>query len=53
MRMRGHIADGQSCNIHGDNGCEIQGVAGTINRQQEKAQARQGIEEDLRRIPDA
>jgi hypothetical protein len=33
--MRGHIAN-RSCSIHGDNGCEIQGEAGSITRAKEK-----------------
>lgn len=30
-KMRGHIAK-RSCAIHGDNGCEIKGGAGSITR---------------------
>ena len=36
MKMRGHIARGRSCSTHGDNGCEIRGCAGSLERCDEK-----------------
>jgi hypothetical protein len=45
-RMRGHIAK-RSCAIHGDNGCEIQGDAGSITRSEEKRQTADEIEQEL------
>lgn len=46
-KMRGHIASGHSCPIHGDNGCEIQGEAGSLERAGEKRRLNKEIEEEL------
>lgn len=46
MKLRGHIAKGRSCWLHGDNGCENQGQAGSISRAKEKAQVKQEVNAD-------
>lgn len=38
---------GRSCNLHGDNGCEIQGEAGPRERPQDTRAWRTDIEEEL------
>jgi hypothetical protein len=45
-RMRGHIAK-RSCDIHGDNVCEVQGDAGSITRSEEKRRTADEIDQEL------
>jgi hypothetical protein len=45
-KMRGHIAARKSCCIHGDNGCEMQGEAGSQTRAQEKREAERELKCD-------
>jgi hypothetical protein len=42
-KMRGHIVPRKSCRLHGDNGCEMQGEAGSQTRAQEKRETERGL----------